>query len=182
LTEELVRQGHDVTLFASGDSKTAAELVPCAPEALRLARVPDALPYNVLQLEMVRRRAVDFDVLHFHCDFMHFPLVPGFGAPAITTMHGRLDLPIHQAMARAFPNVALVSISDNQRNSLPAAWIATIPHGLPRDLYTFAPEGERGYLAFLGRISPEKRPDRAIEIARRAGVRLKIAAKVDKAD
>jgi len=182
LTEELVLQGHDVTLFASGDSVTAAELVPCAPKALRLAKVQDALPYNVMQLEKIRRRAADFDVLHFHSDFMHFPLVPALGAPAVTTMHGRLDLPNYQALVREFSAVPLVSVSDSQRGSLRAEWIGTVPHGLPLDLYRFAPEGAGGYLAFLGRISPEKRPDRAIEIARRAGVALKIAAKVDKAD
>jgi len=182
LTEELVRQGHEVTLFASGDSLTAAELVPCAPKALRLAQVHDTMPYNVMQLEKIRRRAAEFDVLHFHSDFMHFPLVPSLGAPAITTMHGRLDLPTYQTLVREFGAVALVSVSDSQRNSLPAAWIGTVPHGLPPDLYRFSPEGAGGYLAFLGRISPEKRPDRAIEIARRAGVPLKIAAKVDKVD
>ena len=182
LTEELVRQGHDVTLFASGDSRTAAELVPCAPKALRLAQVHDTLPYNVMQLEKIRRRAAEFDVLHFHSDFMHFPLVPSFDAPALTTLHGRLDLPNYQMLIREFGAVPLVSVSDHQRNSLPGAWIGTVPHGLPPNLYQFSPEGAGGYLAFLGRISPEKRPDRAIEIARRAGVPLKIAAKVDKVD
>lgn len=183
LTEELVRQGHDVTLFASGDSETAAELVPCAPEALRLAQVRDALPCSVLQLGKVRRRAPDFDILHFHTDYMHFPLLPYLAAPTVTTMHGRLDLPNYSALFAEFPDAALASVSDHQRRPLPAArWTATVPHGLPPNLHSYSPSGAGGYLAFLGRISPEKRPDLAIEIAARAGVTLKIAAKVDRAD
>jgi len=181
LTEELVRQGHEVTLFASGDSETSAELVACVPEALRLAKVDEWLPYSVMQLEKIRRRAGDFDVAHFHADFFHFPLVRGLGTPSVTTLHGRLDLPFYQLLLDEFPELPLVSISDDQRRLLPARWIATVLHGLPPDLYSFS-AARGGYLAFLGRISPEKRPDRAIEIARRAGVRLKIAAKVDKAD
>ena len=181
LTEELVRQGHEVTLFASGDSETAAKLVACAPQALRLAQVNDTLPHHVQQLEKVRRSAFEFDVLHFHTDYLHFPLVPSLGAPVVTTMHGRLDWPSCRPLFAEFPDIALVSVSDDQRKPLPARWIATVPHGLPKDLYSFSPEGG-AYLAFLGRISPEKRPDRAIEIARRAGVKLKIAAKVDKVD
>ena len=182
LTEELVRQGHEVTLFASGDSETAAELVSCAPTALRLAQVTDAQPYTVMQLEKIRRRAGDFDIAHFHSDFFHFPLVRSLGMPTVTTLHGRLDLPFYRMLLDEFPEMPLVSISDDQRRLLSAQWIATVLHGLPKDLYSFSVAGEGGYLAFLGRISPEKRPDRAIEIARRAGVALKIAAKVDKVD
>jgi glycosyltransferase involved in cell wall biosynthesis len=182
LTEELVRQGHEVTLFASGDSETAAELVACAPTALRLAQVTNELPYSVLQLEKIRRRAGDFDIAHFHSDFLHFPLVRSLGTPSVTTLHGRLDLPFYQLLLDEFPEMPLVSISDDQRRLLPAQWIATVLHGLPRDLYSFSAAGDGGYLAFLGRISPEKRADRAIEIAKRAGVQLKIAAKVDKVD
>ena len=182
LTEELVRQGHEVTLFASGDSETAAELIPCAPTALRLAQVTDAQPYTVMQLEKIRRRAGDFDIAHFHSDFVHFPLVRSLGTPSVTTLHGRLDLPFYRMLLDEFPDMPLVSISDDQRRLLSAHWIATVLHGLPKDLYSFSAAGEGGYLAFLGRISPEKRPDRAIEIARRAGVPLKIAAKVDKVD
>ncbi|MBV8793838.1 MAG: glycosyltransferase family 4 protein [Hyphomicrobiales bacterium] len=182
LTEELVRQGHEVTLFASGDSETAAELIPCVPEALRLAQVDNWLPYSVMQLEKIRRCARDFDVAHFHSDFFHFPLVRGLGMPSVTTLHGRLDLPFYRALLEEFPDLPLVSISDDQRRLLPAQWVATVLHGLPADLYSFSAAGEGGYLAFLGRICPEKRPDRAIEIAQRAGVRLKIAAKVDKVD
>ena len=182
LTEELVRQGHEVALFASGDSDTAAELVTCSRTALRLAKVDDALPYTVLQLEKVRRRVGDFDILHFHSDFLHFPLARSLAAPMVTTMHGRLDLPVYPLMFSEFDEMPLVSVSDSQRNRLTARWVATVPHGLPPDLYSLSQAGGRGYLAFLGRISPEKRPDRAIEIARRAGVRLKIAAKVDRVD
>ena len=182
LTEELVRQGHEVALFASGDSDTAAELVSCSPAALRLAHVDDALPYTVLQLEKVRRHAGDFDILHFHSDFLHFPLARSLATPTVTTMHGRLDLPVYPSVFSEFEEMPLVSVSDSQRNRLMARWAATVPHGLPPDLYSLSHAGSRGYLAFLGRISPEKRPDRAIEIARRAGVRLKIAAKVDKVD
>ena len=182
LTEELVRQGHEVALFASGDSETTAELIPCAPQALRLAHVDDTLPYSVLQLEKIRQRARNFDVLHFHWDYFHLPLVRCLASPAVTTMHGRMDLPNYQPLFAEFADMALVSVSDHQRKPLSARWIATVPHGLPADLYSFSPEGADGYLAFLGRICPEKRPDRAIEIATRAGVELKIAAKVDKVD
>ena len=183
LTEELVRQGHDVALFASGDSCTAAELIACAPKALRLAEVRETLPHQVLQLEKVRRRVDDFDVLHFHTDQLHFPIVRHLGCAAVTTTHGRLDLPDYQPFFAEFPDMALVSVSDDQRKPLAAArWIATVLHGLPANLYSFSPDGADGYLAFLGRISPEKRPDRAIEIARRAGVQLRIAAKVDRVD
>ncbi len=182
LTEELVRQGHEVTLFASGDSQTAAELVACAPTALRLSDVIDPTPYTVMQLEKIRRRAADFDIAHFHSDFFHFPLVRSLGTPSVTTLHGRLDLPFYRMLLDEFPEMPLVSISDDQRRMLSAQWVATVLHGLPENLYSFSAAGEGGYLAFLGRISPEKRPDRAIEIAKRAGVPLKMAAKVDKVD
>lgn len=184
LTEELVQQGHDVTLFASGDSVTRAELVRCSPKALRLdPSVRDALPYHIMMLEQVRRRAGEFDVLHFHVDLLHFPLMQDFGGRAITTLHGRLDLPDLQPFYTMFPNVPLVSISDDQRKPMPpVSWAGTVHHGLPRDLLPFRRDPAGGYLAFLGRISPEKRPDRAIAIARAAGRPLKIAAKVDKVD
>ena len=182
LTEELVRQGHEVTLFASADSETAAELVPCAPKALRMAHAHDAQAFSVVQLEKVRQRVGDFDVLHFQTDYLHFPLVRSLDLPAVTTMHGRLDLPGCQPLFAEFADMALVSVSDHQRKPLHARWVATVPHGLPADLYSFSRDGADGYLAFLGRICPEKRPDRAIEIAKRAGVELKIAAKVDRAD
>jgi glycosyltransferase involved in cell wall biosynthesis len=184
LTEELVRRGHDVTLFASGDSVTAATLVPGAPQALRLdPAVRDPLPHMLLLLERVRQRAQEFDVLHFHTDLLHFPLFRPLANRTVTTLHGRLDLPDLAPFYREFGDMPLVSISQDQRRPLPHAhWVGTVHHGLPRQITRFCPEPHGGYLAFLGRISPEKRPDRAIAIARRAGMRLKIAAKVDRAD
>jgi glycosyltransferase involved in cell wall biosynthesis len=182
LTEELVAQGHEVTLFASGDSQTSAELVPCAPQALRLANVRDAMPHNLLQLEHVRKRLDGFDMLHFHSDYLHFQLVRMSGCPAVTTMHGRLDLTDYPPLFDEYGDMPLVSISNQQRRPLAANWVSTVYHGLPADLYDFAPAGSNGYLAFLGRLCPDKRPDRAIEIAARAGHELKIAAKVDKVD
>jgi glycosyltransferase involved in cell wall biosynthesis len=183
LTEELVQLGHDVTLFATADSRTTAQLVGCVPTALRLdERVQDPLPHHLMMLEQVRERASEFDVLHFHIDLLHAPLLRTLPTPAVTTLHGRLDLPDLKPFYRAFSDMPLVSISDDQRQPLPGVgWIATIPHGLPLNLLPFRPEPE-GYLAFLGRISPEKRPDRAIEIAVRAGLPLRIAAKIDRAD
>jgi glycosyltransferase involved in cell wall biosynthesis len=183
LTEEQVRRGHDVTLFASGDSTTAARLIPCTEMALRLdPRVSDALPHHLLMLDHLRQRADEFDILHFHTDLMHFPLLCMIATPAVTTLHGRLDLFDLQPFYRRFPDVPLVSISNAQRLPMPPVnWIGTVYHGLPRSLLPFCPRPE-GYLAFLGRISPEKRPDRAIEIAARSGVPLKIAAKIDKVD
>ena len=184
LTEELVRQGHDVTLFASGDSRTAARLVRCSDMALRLnPAVKDPMPYHLVMLDEVRRRADDFDVIHFHVDLLQFPLIRDFADRTLTTLHGRLDLPDLKPFYAAFPEVPLVSISDSQRLPMPAvSWAGTVPHGLPRDLLPFSPRPKGDYLAFLGRISPEKRPDRAIEIAARAGLPLRIAAKVDKVD
>ena len=183
VTEELVRRGHEVTLFASGDSSTSARLVRCSPMALRLDEaVTDVLPHHMLMLDQLRQRHRQFDVLHFHIDIMHFPLLRLLSTPAVTTLHGRLDLPDLQPFYRRFPDVPLVSISEVQRKPMPPVrWMRTIHHGLPRALLAFNPNPE-GYLAFLGRISPEKRPDRAIEIAERAGIPLKIAAKIDKVD
>ncbi|WP_404400492.1 glycosyltransferase family 4 protein [Pelagibacterium halotolerans] len=184
LTDELVRQGHDVTLFASGDSRTLAHLVPCSHVALRLSSdARDPIPYHVMMLEQVRQRADEFDILHFHIDMLHFPLVREFAGRTVTTLHGRLDLPDLQPFYRTFPEFPLVSISNDQRRPMPPVnWAGTVHHGLPVDLLPFSPEAGGGYLAFLGRISPEKRPDRAIEIAAKAGMTLKIAAKIDKAD
>src|SRR5581483_6312921 len=184
LTEQLVRLGHEVTLFASGDSRTSARLIATAPRALRLdPNVTDVLPHCVLQLEQVRAHADQFDVLHFHTDLLHYPLVRALGWPAVTTIHGRLDLPDLAPCYREFSDVPLVSISNAQRRFRPHAnWIATVYHGLSVDIEAYRYEGPRDYLAFLGRISPEKRPDRAIEIARRAGMPLHIVAKVDRAD
>jgi glycosyltransferase involved in cell wall biosynthesis len=183
LTEELVRQGHDVTLFASGDSVTSARLIAPCPRALRLDRsCTDPLAHHILMLEQVRRVAHEFDVLHFHVDYLHFPLSRRERWPHISTLHGRLDLAELVPLYQEFREMPVVSISDAQRNPLPwIRWCGTVHNGIPEDLYSFR-EGPGKYLAFLGRISPEKRADRAIEIAKRLDTPLKIAAKVDKAD
>jgi glycosyltransferase involved in cell wall biosynthesis len=183
LTEELVRQGHDVTLFASGDSQTSAKLVRCCEMALRLnPMVQDTLPYHMIMLDEVRRRIDEFDVLHFHIDVLHGPLVRDLADRTLTTLHGRLDLIDLIPFYAVFRNLPLASISNNQQGYLNAVnWLGTVYHGLPRDLLPFCPNPD-GYLAFLGRIAPEKCPDRAIEIAVRSGMPLKIAAKVDRAD
>jgi glycosyltransferase involved in cell wall biosynthesis len=183
LTEELVAQGHEVTLFASADSVTTANVVPVCDHSLRLDRhCVDQMAHHVRQIEEVYRRAADFDVIHFHIDYLHYPVSSRVGAARVTTLHGRLDLPDLPPLYRAFPHEPVVSISDDQRRPLPwLNWQTTILHGLPQDL--LRPTLRPGkYLAFLGRISPEKRPDRAIELAQRAGIPLKIAAKVDRAD
>jgi glycosyltransferase involved in cell wall biosynthesis len=182
LTEELVRQGHDVTLFASGDSITSARLVPVCRQALRLdQRCVDKLAPHIVMLEMVYREVHRFDVIHFHTDYSHFPLSRRFGAPQVTTLHGRLDLPELGPLYDEFTDMPVVSISDAQRRPLPQAnWQATVYHGLPDQPRWSERPGQ--YLAFLGRISPEKRVDRAVEIARRAGMKLRVAAKVDAVD
>jgi glycosyltransferase involved in cell wall biosynthesis len=183
LTEELVAQGHAVTLFASGDSVTSARLVPGSKQALRLDRsCMDPLAHHILMLERVRQHAAEFDVIHFHVDYLHFPMSRRAGVPQVTTLHGRLDLPDLAAVYREFQDMPVVSISDAQQALLPeASWLKTVYHGLPASLFRPG-SGDGGYLAFLGRISPEKRVDRAIEIARRSGRKLRIAAKVDRAD
>src|ERR1700730_6871326 len=183
LTEELVALGHDVTLFASGDSITSATLEPMWDQALRLSgsvRDPNAL--HMLMLERVRRRVSDFDVLHFHLDYYPFSLFSRQSTPFVTTLHGRLDLPEHQPVFTTFSSVPVISISAAQRRPLPqAGWVRTIHHGLPERLLTPQPVTPH-YFAFLGRIAPEKGLDRAIRIAQHCGVPLKIAAKVDNAD
>src|SRR6187455_937682 len=173
LTEELVGLGHEVTLFASGDSITAANFVPCVPQALRLdASVRDPIPYYMLMLDRVRRMADDFDVLHFHIDQFHFPLFRPIAGRTVTTLHGRQDLPDLLPLYLGFDDMPLVSISNDQRRPVPKAnFAATIYHGLPTNLHR--PGTKPGdYVAFLGRISPEKRPDRAISIARALGLTL----------
>jgi glycosyltransferase involved in cell wall biosynthesis len=184
LTEELVRLGHRVTLFASGDSRTNAELVPCCDTALRLKpNVMNDLPYQMKMMDEVRRRAHEFDVLHFHVDFLHYPLAAAFADRMVTTLHGRLDLPDLKPFYSAFPHYPLVSVSRDQRRPMPPVnWAGVVHHGLPKELLPFIARPKSDYLAFLGRISREKRPDRAIEIATRAGMRLKIAAKIDRLD
>jgi glycosyltransferase involved in cell wall biosynthesis len=183
LTEELVKQGHEVTLFASGDSKTSAELVPITPRALRLdSTIRDWAAPHIAMLEIVARRAHEFDVIHVHVDHLHLPLFTYMRLPFVTTLHGRLDLPELAPMFKHYPDARFVSISDAQRHPLPwLKWVGTVHHGLPDDALHLNRQPE-SYLAFLGRISPDKGPDRAIRIARRAGVPLKIAAKVDNAD
>ena len=183
LTEELVGLGHDVTLFASGDSITGAELAPCCTRALRLdPTVRDIIPHFILMIDKVRERAQEFDLLHFHVDLFHFPLFRSLAARTLTTLHGRQDLGDLRPFYSHFGEMPLISISNDQRRPLPhAKFVATIHHGIPPELHRPSFEGG-SYLAFLGRISPEKRPDRAIRIARAAGIPLKIAAKVDKVD
>jgi glycosyltransferase involved in cell wall biosynthesis len=183
LTEELVALGHEVTLYASGDSQTTARLRPMWPRALRhddAVRDPNAL--HMSMLEQVREQASEFDFLHFHLDYYPFSLFSRQAIPFLTTLHGRLDLAEHQTVFTTFGNVPLVSISDAQRRPVPyARWVRTVPHGLPEQLLT--PRAVKpSYLAFLGRISPEKGVDSAIRIAERTGVPLKIAAKVDRVD
>ncbi|NWK98886.1 glycosyl transferase [Sphingobium lactosutens] len=184
LTEELVDQGHDVTLFASGDSTTRAELVPITGMALRLdPAIVDPIPYHMMMLEQVRRRADEFDALHFHIDLLHLPMIQDFIGRTVTTLHGRLDLPDLPPFYRIFADHSLVSISDHQRLPMPPVnWAGTVHHGLPAGLLPPRLGQGEGYLAFLGRISPEKRPDRAIRIAARSGMALKIAAKIDTVD
>ncbi len=182
LTEELVRQGHDVTLFASSDSQTGARLVSFS-RSLRLAKnCQDPLVHHVLMLERVYQRAKDFDVIHFNIDYIHFPLFRRCHTPHLTTLHGRMDVLDYVPLYREFREEPVVSISYAQRRPMPwLSWAGTIYHGLPKDLYNFS-SGPGEYLAFLGRISPEKRPDRAVRIAEEAGVKLLMAAKVDRAD
>lgn len=183
LTEALVRQGHEVTLYASADSSTSAELRPTVPEALRLSRERrDPLAWHLLQLAQVAREAGDYDVIHFHTDFLHFPLWRRMEVPQITTLHGRLDLADLKPLYQEFRDMPVISISDHQRTPLPMArWVDTVYNGIPAENYTFRPE-PGDYLAFLGRMSPEKGPEQAIEIALKAGMPLKMAAKVDAAD
>jgi glycosyltransferase involved in cell wall biosynthesis len=184
LTEELVRLGHEVTLFASGDSITAAKLTRCVPKALRLdASVRDAIPYYMLMLDRVRQRAQDFDLLHFHIDQFHFPLFRPIAGRTVTTLHGRQDLPDLRPFYAGFDDMPLVSISNSQRRPVPNAnYVANILHGIPVNLHRPVPHRRGGYVAFLGRMAPEKRPDRAIMIARALNVPIKIAAKIDRAD
>jgi glycosyltransferase involved in cell wall biosynthesis len=179
LTEELVRQGHDVTLFASGDSVTSARLVPACEHALwRDAECRETLPHHVRLLDLAFREAHRFDIIHFHCDYVHFPMLRYHRTPTVTTLHGMVRRHDLKPLFQAFPEVPLVSISDDQRAPIPwANWQGTVYHGLPRGLHTFrADPGD--YLLFIGRISPEKRLDRAIEIARRSRRKLKVAAKI----
>src|SRR5882724_2161962 len=183
LTEELVQQGHDVTLFASGDSETAARLMAPSPSSLRLDKnCVDQLAHHVVLLEHVFRHAGEFDVIHFHVDYLHYALSRRQPITQVTTLHGRLDIPDLVPLYQEFQEMPLVSISESQRRPLPwVNWRGKVYHGLPENLHRFRPDHGK-YLAFLGRISPEKRVDRAIKIATDSGIPIKIAAKVDAAD
>jgi glycosyltransferase involved in cell wall biosynthesis len=184
LSNALVARGHDVTLFASGDSDTNARLVPCRDVALRLDQdLSWDLPAHIAMVAKVREMADDFDILHFHLDCHHFPLFYDCAGRTLTTLHGRQDLKDLEPLRLHFPHFPLVSISESQRLDAPnLRWIGTVHHGYPKDQYAFSPEPRGGYLAYLGRIAPEKGVDRAIAIAERAGLPLRIAAKVDFAD
>ena len=185
LSDALVALGHEVTLFAAADARTRATLVPVRDQAIRLDPEPlkSDLAAHLTMLDEVRRRADDFDLVHFHVDLLHFPMFADDAGRTLTTLHGRLDLKDLAETYRRWPHFPLVSISDHQRRPLRFAnWAGTVYHGLPEHLYRFSPAADDGYLAFLGRISPEKRPDRAIAIARDAGIPLKIAAKIDNVD
>jgi glycosyltransferase involved in cell wall biosynthesis len=183
LTEELVKQGHEVSLFASGDSVTTARLVAPCRRSLRLdTQCIDQLAHHILMLELVLKETRRFDLIHWHVDYLHFPLSQRQSTPHVTTLHGRLDIPDLVPLYQEFKAVPVISISNAQREPLPwLNWQDTVYHGLPEDLYTFCPEPGK-YLAFLGRISPEKRVDRSIAIAQRLGIEIKIAAKVDPTD
>ena len=184
LTDALAASGHDVTLFASGDSVTDAALDPACPRALRLD--PDCRDWvapHVLMLERLAQRAAEFDVIHFHLDWLHLPLFSRLGVPFLTTLHGRLDMPETVRASRKFGLAPMVSISDAQRAPLPDLnWLGTVHHGLPHDLLRPRHPSQGCYLAFLGRMAPEKRPDLAIRLALAAGRRIRLAAKVDAAD
>jgi glycosyltransferase involved in cell wall biosynthesis len=183
LTEELVAKGHEVTLFAAGGSQTSAHLVPCSPRGLRLAGIRDHLASHLVMLNEVYERVNEFDVVHFHIDLIQYVLFKDLAHKCVTTLHGRLDLPDFAPIYRSFPNMPLISISRSQRAPMPpnVFWLDNVPHGLPASVCPYN-AGGGDYLAFLGRITRDKRPDRAIEIAKRAGVPLKMAAKIDKAD
>jgi glycosyltransferase involved in cell wall biosynthesis len=185
LCDALVELGHDVTLFAAADARTRAKLVPIREQSMRLDPAPlkSDIAAHLAMLHEVRRRAWQFDVLHFHIDLLHFPVFEHEAHKTVTTLHGRQDMTDLEAVYGRWPQFGLVSISDHQRTPLPFVnWLATIPHGLPVEQFALRARPQQGYLAFIGRISPEKRPDVAIAIARRAGIPLKIAAKVDAVD
>jgi glycosyltransferase involved in cell wall biosynthesis len=183
LTEELVAAGHEVTLFATGDSRTRARHEVCAPRALRLDPAAiEPIAVHLVALERMLQMAADFDVVHAHVDYLAYPFARRLHVPVLSTLHGRLDLETLVPLYREYQEQAVVSVSDAQRSPLPwLRWLGTVHHGLPRDLYSFHPRSE-GYLAFVGRISPEKRLDRAIEIARRSDLPLRVAAKIDAVD
>jgi glycosyltransferase involved in cell wall biosynthesis len=183
ITEELVARGHEVTLFASGDSKTTAKLMECSKTALRLDKnCVDSLASHFTMMEKIEREAHGFDIIHSHIDYLYYPLMKRNHHHYLTTLHGRLDIPELLPLYNEFSQIPVVSISNSQRKPLPQAnWKGTVYHGMPKDLYSFYSEAEH-YLAFIGRISREKRIDRAIDIAIKAGIPIRIAAKIDKVD
>ncbi|MEX0929071.1 MAG: glycosyltransferase family 4 protein [Balneolales bacterium] len=182
LTEELVRQGHDVTLFASGDSKTRARLIAPCERSLREMKCQDPLAHHFVEMQMVQDRLDEFDVIHYHIDYLHYPFSRWNKTPGVTTLHWRLDLPDLKELYRVFDDIPVISISNAQRKPQPHInWVSTVYHGFPEHLYTYYP-GEGEYLAFIGRLSPVKRVDRAIKIAKRTGIRLKIAGNVNPED
>lgn len=183
LTENLVGMGHEVTLFASGDSVTEAKLEAVYPKALRFDdNAVDYLAHHLVMFERLIKKSAEFDIIHFHTGYSHFPICQRLAIPHLTTHHGRLDLPELFPLYREFDKLPLISISNSQRQPIPwANWLATIYNGIPQNLFTFYPQRGK-YLVFLGRISPEKRVDRAITIAQQTGMEIKIAAKVDKVD
>jgi glycosyltransferase involved in cell wall biosynthesis len=183
LLDELIELGHDVTLFGSGDSNTKAKLVPCWPRALRLGRPrSDPIVAQTALLQSLAEKAAEFDVIHCHIDWLHLPLLTRLNAPFLTTLHGRLDLPGLESMVKRFPRAPFVSISENQRQPLPHAnWLGTVYHGLPAN--SLRPSFKRGrYLAFLGRLTPDKGPEAAIRIAQKSGMPLRIAAKIPRGE
>lgn len=185
LCDALVDLGHQVTLFAAADAHTKAHLIAVRDQSIRLDTTPQKsdLAAHLMMLQEVKRRSWQFDVVHFHIDLLHFPVFEEQAQRTVSTMHGRLDLKDLPGVFGRWPAFGLVSISDSQRTPLPGAnWLGTVPHGLPPHQFAFCARPHGGYLAFLGRISPEKRPDLAIAVARRAGIPLKIAAKVDHVD
>jgi glycosyltransferase involved in cell wall biosynthesis len=183
LTEELVRLGHEVTLFASGDSMTTARLVPCSPESLRLSTdCIDQMAHHFVQLEKVLQEKEEFDLIHFHTDYLHFPISSREEYQSVTTLHGRLDIPDLVPLYEIYSHMPVISISNAQRDPLPHLnWQGTAYHGFPPETYKLYTKPGK-YLAFLGRTSPEKGLDKAIDIAKRLGMPLKVAAKIDKAD
>lgn len=182
LTEEFVRQGHDVTLFASGDSKTSAKLVAPCEQSLRRMKSQDPLARHFVEMKMVQDHVDDFDVIHYHIDYLHYPFSSWGRTPNVTTLHGRLDLPDLEELYRVFDDIPVISISDAQRKPQPHInWVSTVYHGFPDNLYEYYPE-KGDYLVFIGRLSPVKRVDRAIKIAKKSGIKLKIGGIINPED